>query len=455
MDKLFRIKKIEFKTSCFFNIIFILKMSYIRYVDAYDKEIKIDYDNNVLEINLSWKGIKQIIEIVGLDKLQILNLSYNQIRIVGGLDELKQLQRLDLSENKIRIVGGLNELKQLQKLNLSSNQIKVIEGLDELKQLQILNLSYNQIEVIEGLNELKQLQELYLYQNQIRIVSGLDELKQLQILYLAHNQIGIVGELDELKQLQKLNLSNNKIKIVEGLDELKQLQKLDLYNNQITVIPLSIMNLKNLNFLFYDTNKIQLNQIIQRFLNRNKLKTNKLSIYNDSQNVHDSEINTSIRDSIYAIMNDTLSITFDELINLILDDSTLVDITKSSLIYYSNNEDVHSVLNVSFKDVLIYVWNIIIKHKDKEQIKLILNDEMKDSLCKCFTGRLSRLINCLNGFDDRIKIKISDSNEISNIIILVRNKYENYNEQVKYVTLELKERGYSDEIINEWISYLE
>jgi len=430
-------------------------MGYIRYIDAYDKEIKINYENNILEIDLKWKGIKQIIEIVGLDKLELLDLSHNNIKIIGGLNELKQLQELYLSGNQIEVIEGLNELKQLQILNLSYNQIRIIGRLDELKQLQILNLSYNKIRIVEGLNELKQLQELNLYGNQIRIVGGLDELKQLKKLYLSNNKIEVIEGLNELKQLQKLRLNNNKIKIVEELDELKQLHLLSLYNNQITVIPLSIMNLKKLNHLFYDTDNIQLNPIIKRFLNRNKLKTNKLSIYNDSQNVHDSEINTSIRDSIYSIMNDNLTITFDELVNLILDDSTLVDITKSSLIDYSNNKNVHSILNVSFKDVLIYVWNIIIKHKDKEQIKLILNDEMKDSLCKCFTGRLSRLINCLNGFDDRIKIKISDSNEISNIIILVRNKYENYNEQVKYVTLELKERGYSDEIINEWISYLE
>ncbi len=97
----------------------------------------------------------------------------------------------------------------------------------------------------------------------------------------------------------------------------------------------------------------------------------------------------------------------------------------------------------------------IFQHKDKDQIKSILNEEMKDSLCKCFTGRLSRLVNCLNGFDNRISVKTSDSDEISNIVILVRNKYDNYEDQVKYVTLELKERGYEDNVISEWISYLE
>jgi hypothetical protein len=47
---------------------------------------------------------------------------------------------------------------------------------------------------------------------------------------------------------------------------------------------------------------------------------------------------------------------------------------------------------------------------------------MNDTLCKCFTGRMSRLINCLNGFDNHIIINISDTEQIGNIIILIKNK---------------------------------
>ena len=84
----------------------------------------------------------------------------------------------------------------------------------------------------------------------------------------------------------------------------------------------------------------------------------------------------------------------------------------------------------------------------------ILNEEMKDSLCKCFTGRLSRLVNCLNGFDDRIKVRMSESNEISNIIILIRNRYPDIEDQKREITKELLERGYDNSTIIEWLSYL-
>ena len=53
------------------------------------------------------------------------------------------------------------------------------------------------------------------------------------------------------------------------------------------------------------------------------------------------------------------------------------------------------------------------------------------------------------------QLKISDSQEISNIIILVKQKTDNLEEQQKMITNELTERGYSNETIGEWLAYLE
>ena len=85
---------------------------------------------------------------------------------------------------------------------------------------------------------------------------------------------------------------------------------------------------------------------------------------------------------------------------------------------------------------------------------------MKDSLCKCYTGRLSRLINCLNGFFDDVEVKIGDNQQIGNIISLVRQQLEkkgevNNNEWKRLVTKELQERKYTKEEIETWTSYIE
>jgi hypothetical protein len=90
----------------------------------------------------------------------------------------------------------------------------------------------------------------------------------------------------------------------------------------------------------------------------------------------------------------------------------------------------------------------------------VLNIEMDESVCKCFTGRISRLINCLNGFDPLVSINISESEQISQIIILVRNELNqtnNYdiNTHKQLVESRLKELKYSDDVIAIWIENIE
>ena len=86
--------------------------------------------------------------------------------------------------------------------------------------------------------------------------------------------------------------------------------------------------------------------------------------------------------------------------------------------------------------------------------------EMTDSICKCFTGRMSRLVNCLNGFDDNIKINISMNEQIGNIIILIKNKLileNNYNLETHKSLVKniLLERDYELNVIEEWLEYCE
>ena len=59
-------------------------------------------------------------------------------------------------------------------------------------------------------------------------------------------------------------------------------------------------------------------------------------------------------------------------------------------------------------------------------------------------------------FDEFINIQISDSEQIGNIIITIQNNMNNYNidEHKELVRQELTSRGYSEEIINEWIAYI-
>ena len=77
----------------------------------------------------------------------------------------------------------------------------------------------------------------------------------------------------------------------------------------------------------------------------------------------------------------------------------------------------------------------------------VLNVEMTDALCMCFTGRLSRLINCLSGFSDLVQITIPENSAIGNIIVTIRQQLEsedgyNTQEHICSVKKELESRGY-------------
>jgi len=49
---------------------------------------------------------------------------------------------------------------------------------------------------------------------------------------------------------------------------------------------------------------------------------------------------------------------------------------------------------------------------------------MKDAECKCFTVRMNRVINYLNGFTPLVTIQIQDSEQIGNIIFIIKQNLE-------------------------------
>jgi hypothetical protein len=84
---------------------------------------------------------------------------------------------------------------------------------------------------------------------------------------------------------------------------------------------------------------------------------------------------------------------------------------------------------------------------------------MIESRCVCFTGKISRLINCLNGYTPLVNINIPDSAQITNIIIMIKEELEYQNnytiEKHKELFIkELTEREFNQSLIEEWVKYI-
>ncbi len=106
------------------------------------------------------------------------------------------------------------------------------------------------------------------------------------------------------------------------------------------------------------------------------------------------------------------TININNLNELIINNKILTEQTKNILFEYCNDETIHSTLNITFGELLLNVYSLC--NANSDEICAVINVEMTDALCKCFTGRISRLVNCLNGFDDNIKINISDNEQTYN-----------------------------------------
>ena len=387
--------------------------------------------NNICILELNLKNIPK--EFKNFKYLKYLDLSYNKIKIIPyNIKHLSNLEKLNLNYNNIKYISkNIKYLINLKFIFLNNNEIKIIpKEIKYLINLNILFLKNNFIEIIP---------------NEIKYLINLTELD------LSYNKIKIIpNEIQYLINLEYLIFTNNNINIIPNeIRYLQNLKYLIISNNKIITIPNSIIYCRKLRDFYYNNNEIEnISPIVNRFLN-NLNNINELQIYNDDQNVHNHFIQESIFSSILNIINQNFIINNEKIINNIINDNILNEESKKLLIEYCENKDVHSKTQLTFEELLCNVWTLIDTLVNKNEIKSILNIEISDSKCKCFTGRISRLINCLNGFTNLVNINISKKQKLE-----LENNYS-IEKHKKLVKKELQERNFNEEIIEEWIKFIE
>ena len=359
----------------------------------------------------------------------------------------ENLKFLDCSNNNLSSVPIYPKLTNLICCN---NNITFMNGYQDLK---ILDCSNNNIIYIEGFENLT-----YLNCSNNNL-EELNEYPNLEVLQCSHNR------LKELKAypLIQLYCINNLLSKLDNLEAYKNLNILLIERNQFTELP-DITTLPNLILFLYSGNPVLhipddimvVINILEAFNNPKQI----INITDDSQNVHNSSLQKSINDSINIIIKDELDITLEEMKFEITSCVKLSKQVKDLIDSFCENNEQHSLFNINYKDLLLSVWNIIRKHINKDDILEIFESEILESSDKCFTGRFGRLINVLNGFDDRIQIVIDEKTHIGNVISNIQiqlEKEENYSiEKHKELSkIKLIEDGINLEMIETWISYIQ
>lgn len=413
----------------------------------------------IIKLNLCNNEIKEIRNLKNKKDLMCLNLSSNNISKITNIP--KNIIELDLSCNNIFEINDIPH--SVRSLDLNSNVIKEIKNIPY--NVHDLNLSYNEITKIQNIKFLPKLEELTLYDNKITKLENIPE--SVERLYIDNNYITKIENIPE--ECFHLHLSDNYIDKIENIpDGLGQLilknnkisklenlsyscYMLDVSNNKITEIPFSIMEQGRLEHFKYENNPIDhIPTPIKRWLDGLR---DKLEVYDDDENVHNVHIQKCLKQCIENLLKDKPKHLLENC-HKFINESNLTKETKKLINNHCKDKEVHSIYKINFEDILHLVINRIIDHPNKDNILEILDHEMISSDDKCFMGRIGRLINSLNGSCDDIKIEISENEQISNVVITMKKKFEGQ-ELKEHIIKEMKEREIPLEKVTCWLDEID
>lgn len=290
-------------------------------------------------------------------------------------------------------------------------------------------------------------------------------LKELNIKKSNINVIPIFN--DKIEQIKIINskIDNNE----DNISSLKMMYpkaKIDIYNNEFMFKTnyvrkyepvVRLVRQVGIGFVPFERNYRNLNNIIDDTKN----------VLNSQQTVHLSSINKCVIDAIEFIKKesgkyDVVSVPIDKLLsvmpgnyagtftimlhilnrvykNKVIDNYNKYSKLKKSLNRWYNDGNIHSVFQLTFRELFDMIMKIIENHPEKNNIKELMIAELYDAIGLCFLGRINRMINSLAPFVDGIKISISTKEEIQIKIGLIIKKLMDNKIKKKDAFIKMKE----------------
>lgn len=187
-------------------------------------------------------------------------------------------------------------------------------------------------------------------------------------------------------------------------------------NNDIHTIRKQIIKLQQIPT---EEIELQIQNLHRRENNIIQNQNRKSSIYNDSQNIHNHEINQSVLNTL-----DSSSLSSSS-------SSSIINIKDELKLYYPDYEKYKTEIDTTLNKIIIdqtnfkngiklstifdKIINFISNSKYKSDMIKRLGEEFVDMHGLCSTGHMTRLINVIQGFPDipdDLKIKINPKDEI-------------------------------------------
>ena len=159
------------------------------------------------------------------------------------------------------------------------------------------------------------------------------------------------------------------------------------------------------------------------------------TVYGDSQNVHNSTINISVKDICKKLMQNYSHSQEYQTLSLSVVESALFtrfgDPSISDVLRHIQEDVATFNIGITLEQILKCVWVFIQTHQHKEELETRLIEELQEMRGYCASGHMSRLVNVIQGYtEEDLSIRISETDQINAVVrqylsrVLQECKYE-------------------------------
>ena len=146
-----------------------------------------------------------------------------------------------------------------------------------------------------------------------------------------------------------------------------------------------------------------------------------ITVYENSQNVHNDTIDSSVEKILIDIQYTPIKINFNDIIEY-LETKECYNRLEIPLNRIKYDQTLHTKLNLTLQKISIIIWNFILLEDSKDELIQRFIEELIDMTDTCSSGHISRLVSVLSGYTKHnIQISLEDQ-MIANLSTRFRNK---------------------------------
>jgi hypothetical protein len=130
----------------------------------------------------------------------------------------------------------------------------------------------------------------------------------------------------------------------------------------------------------------------------------------DTQNIHRSSVQTATHKAVLQLMKRTVTIDQETLVEIIPDIEntkkiSIKGVSRERVIMELQHDYYESIaFRIPYGDVLDRVWGFIRHHKERHELFIRLVQEIVEGIGMCTNGKMARLVNVLQGYDDTLHV---------------------------------------------------